>query len=386
MNLFSLAETTRRSRRSGRRGNTPSARVIATAVAVAAGLIGGLTLSVSFATAEADRTGALQAQLDAVAPGGYLKLEPQVYHHAGVIDLRVPNVRIDGNGATLLATNDATSAVQVTAPGVQLTNLTLMAPTEGQRYSDLDQHKIVLSGDGQRVSGVSIVGSAAAGIFADGAQNFTIEDVSITGTRADGIHMTGGSRNGAVRNVRTDRTGDDAVAVVSYDSDSAPSGDIQVSGVSVAGTRWGRGVAVVGGRNVSVRGIFVANSSAAGIYIATEGSPYNTNSIESVTIADARISGANTDSGVVQGAVLVYSGNAGKSVRDVQISDVNITATASSAQRNVGVIVDGGSVSAVNLRNISIADSALPPFSSNAPANSYRASGWSVNGSPIASP
>jgi hypothetical protein len=360
-------------------------RVVIIAVGVAAAVfIGWHSPSVGRGTPAPDSTYALQAQLDALKPGGYLKLDSKTYEHRGVIRLRVPDVRIDGSGATFQATNDETSSVQITADGVQLTNLTLTAPTEGKRWSDLDQQKLVLSGDRDTVTHVSIVGSAAGGIFVDDARDFKIEDVSITGTRADGIHMTGGSRNGVVDNVRTDQTGDDAVAVVSYESDAEPCRDIQVNHVTVASTRWGRGIAIVGGRNVSIRDFSVANTSAAGIYVASEGNPYYTDSVESVTVSNGTVTGANRNPDVVHGALLVTAGNAGEYVRSVQISNVNISATSASAKRNVGIVVGEGSIDSIFLRDITIRDSILPALYSNAPVSAYNTSGWTLDGNPIA--
>ena len=330
-----------------------------------------------------DSTGALQAQLDALQPGGYLKLDPQVYEHSGVITVRVPDVQIDGNGATLRATNDVTSAVKSTADRVHLMNLTLTAPTEGERWSGLDQQKLVLSGSQDTVTHVSINGSAATGIFVDGAGGFQIQDVSIAGTRADGIHMTGGSRDGVIDNVRTSQTGDDAVAVVSYGAIGEPCRDIQVNNVDVASTRWGRGIAVVGGQNVSIRDISVANTSGAGIYVASEGAPFNTDSVAAVSVSGGSVTNANRNRDVVQGAILVYSGNAGKSVSGVQISGINISATPASAGRNVGIVVDRGSVDKISLNDIAIAGSNPEAFFSNAPAGSYSTSGWTQDGSPI---
>jgi hypothetical protein len=326
--------------------------------------------------------GDLQAQLDAVQPGGTLKLEPRVYTHGEVLKLRVPGAHIDGNGATFQATNDETSAVQIVADGVQLSNVTLTAPSGGKRWSGLDQHKLVLSGAQDSVTHVSIVGSAAAGIFVKGASGFNISDVNVTGTRADGIHMTDGSNHGTVDNVTTNQTGDDGVAVVSYGADAQPCSDIRVNHVNVGGTTWGRGVSVVGGKNIAISDFSVADTSAAGVYVASE-SGYDTDSVEGVTISNGNLARANNDPGVVQGAILVYSGNPGKHVTGVQISRVSIVGTPDSATRNVGVVADGGDLDGISLADISIRDPQLPAFFTNAPAGSVSTSGWALHGGPL---
>ncbi|MBI3214149.1 MAG: right-handed parallel beta-helix repeat-containing protein [Mycobacterium sp.] len=324
----------------------------------------------------------LQAQLDALKPGDTLTLEPRVYEHDAVIRLTVPGVHIDGNGATLRATNDQTSAVQITADDVAVSDLNLTAPAEGQRWAGLDQHKIVVSGDRDTLTGVSVVGSAAAGVFITGAQGFRLDNVNVTGTRADGIHVTGGSTGGVLENVRTDQTGDDGIAVVSYGNES-PCRDIHIAHATVGSTRWGRGIAVVGARDVSVQDFTIANTSSAGLYVASEGAPYFTDSVDAVTISRGSLTAANQDPGVIQGAILIYSGNAGRMVDNVRISDVTVTATPDSAGRDVGITVDSGSVSGISLTDISVNGSGVTPFDTNAPAGSVTTSGWTHDQNPI---
>ncbi len=331
----------------------------------------------------ADSTSTLQARFDALAPGASLKLEPQVFMHSGVLKIRVPGVQIDGNGATLQATSDATSAVQILADGVQLTNIRLTAPRDGPRMLGTDQHKLVIAGNNATVSNLTIVGSAAAGIFVNGAQNFNIHHVSIDGTRADGIHMTNGAGNGVVDDVQTDRTGDDGVAVVSYNADGTRCHDIVVTNVSVGSTRWGRGMTVVGGTNVTMRDFTIANTSAAGVYVATEGAPYYTQSVDHVSISDGSVTNANQNPTVVHGAILVAAENAGTTINDVSISNVSVTGTAPTAERDVAVIANGASVSGVTLEGIALDNTKLTPFDSNVPASSYTVSNWTANGAPI---
>ena len=337
---------------------------------------------ISSGTGLEDSTASLQAQIDALQPGGTLTLQPQTYAHHGVLVIRVPDVVIDGNGATLSATNDETSALKITADGVRVKNLTVTAPAEGKRWSGLDQQKIVIAGKHDQLSGITVAGSAAAGVFVSGAKEFELENVTVSGTRADGVHITGGSTNGRVDNVRTAQTGDDAVAVVSYGNEP-PCQQIDIGNITVAGTRWGRGISVVGGRDVRIHDVSVSNTNSAGLYIAAEGAPYFTDSVESVDVDNGSITSANQDPDVVQGAVLVYSGNPGKAVQDVTVSGLVISGTPQSAGRNVGIVTDGGTVDAISLHGINIADSALPPLFSEAPAGSYVTSGWTVDGKPI---
>jgi hypothetical protein len=357
-------------------------------IIVAAAVVVSLTGCGSNSAADdpvADSTALLQERLDALKPGETLTLEPGVYPHSGILKVRVPYVTIDGgNAATLHATNDETSAVEVLADGVTITNLTLTAPADGVRWMGDDQHKLVVRGARSTISNVTVQGSAGAGIFLHGASHFTVENVDITGTRADGLHMTGGSGYGRVDGVRTDQTGDDGVAVVSYDHDSGPSHDISVTDVTVESTKWGRGITVVGGERVQISDFSVAKTSSAGLYIANEGDPFFTRSVDNVTVSDGTITGANWDAKIEQGSILVYAGNRGRFVRNVSISKVVVTETVPTARRNVAIVdetrggaaaINGISMSAIDLRNTD-----LPDFYTNLPPRSFTTTDWTLNG------
>lgn len=363
--------------------------MIFTAAIMATTLVGCQASSVADTSNSVDSTALLQAQLDALQPGGTLTLDHKVYPHSGVLTVRVANVTIDGGyGATLKATNDETSAVEVLADGVTVTNLTLAAPTEGKRWYAEQQHQLVVKGDHDTVSHVNVDGSAGAGIYLTGAQNFAVHDVSITGTRADGLHITGGSAYGRVDGVKTDQTGDDGVAVVSYDHDPGPCHDITETDISVASTRWGRGITVVGGNNVQISNFSIAKTSSAGLYVANEGNPFFTRSVDHVEISDGSINGANWNPDIGQGSILVYTGNPGRHVGDVTIANVTVSATTPSANRNVGIVdeTDGGAaaMNGISFPGIHLRNTSLPPFYTNVDAGSYSISNWTLDGNPIA--
>ena len=116
--------------------------------------------------------------------------------------------------------------------------MTFTTPNTTRRWANTEQHKIWISGhNGVVLSRVTVLGSAAAGVFVDGgASNFRIDNVTVRDTRADGIHITDGSNNGSVDSPIVSNTGDDGVAVVSYDKDRAPCTAIRVTSPQVLGT------------------------------------------------------------------------------------------------------------------------------------------------------
>lgn len=367
---------------------TPGVDTVTFTVAANDGRTGGATVAVtvtiepSTTTVPGDSTGLLQGMFDALKPGDTLTLAPQIYRHSGVLTIRVPGVTINGNGATLYATNDNTSSVQILADGVTLHDITLGAALTGPRYYAPQHHKLVIMADHVTVTDVTINGSAGAGIYVDNAGYFELNDVRVIRSRADGIHMTNGSHHGVVNNPYTEWTGDDGVAVVSYNPDTGGvSHDIVVNNPTVNGTTWGRGISVVGGTNITYNNITVRDTDSAGVYIATEPS-YNTRSVDGVRILGGTVTNANTSATVVHGAVLVYAGNAGTSVRNVTIEGLTISGTPAGAGRILAMITENGAtVSGITFRNLALQRSnGIATAYTNAPAWLYQLIGVTVNG------
>jgi hypothetical protein len=327
----------------------------------------------------------LQSTLDSLTPGQQFSLPKGTYRHDDVLVVRVPGVSINGNGAELTATNEAKSAFYIRADGVSISNMVFSVQNTTKRWEGLDQHKITIVGaSGTRLLDVQVHGSAAAGIFVgEGSNAFLLDQAVVIGTRADGIHMTGGAHDGVVVGARIDRSGDDGVAVVSYEKDSDTCRGIRIESPFVANQTWGRGVAVVGGDDISVSNVRLIGSSSAGIYVGVEGAPYFTRSTSNVRIAGGNVSGANRTREVQQGAIVVYSGRPNLSVDNVDISDISIAETRPDSPRQVSVLVqDGGSASQIRFDRITIDSPNPAPFFTNAAPDTATLSGWVVAGAP----
>jgi len=361
------------------------------AALMAACLLAACTVATKPASGDppGDATTSLQAMFDGLTPGATLKLDPKTYQHSGVVTITVPNVHIEGNGATLEATNDLTSSVQIRADGVSVSNLNLTAPIGGPRYSANEQHKLYVHGDGVRLSGITITGSAAAGVFLDGANNFVLDRVTVRDSRADGIHMTMGSSNGQVNNPLTERTGDDGVAVVSYGpqfgSSAGPCSNIVINSPVINGTTYGQGITVRGGNNITYNNIRVSDTSGAGVFLSSEGAPFFTQSTKNVIVAGGSVNNANVTPGNVMGAVAIYGEYPGFATTDVTLSDLTITNTPPNAERNIAVWVkDGGEVNRITLRNIAVRQQTnVPVIYSDAPRETYTTTGITLNGAPF---
>ncbi len=333
----------------------------------------------------ADDTLALQRALDSLAPGSTLSLSAgRTYVHTDVLVLRRPGVRLSGPG-TLLATDEARSAVRVAADDVTLDGgLVLRLARSTRRWDAFEQMKLRLDGHtGTVVRGVTIDGAAAAGIYVGGAARFRLEDVSVRSTRADGIHITGGSHDGTVLRPKIVQSGDDGVAVVSYKGDGAITHHIDVVSPVVLGTTWGRGLSVVGGEDIRYRDVLVDGSNAAGVYVANEGAPYFTFGTRRVSVVGGQLRNSNRNPAIDHGAVLLYSAQAGTEVADTVVEGLSISGTRLAASWNVGVVSDGGRVVRAAFRRIALTGPAPHPFHSNVPASSYSRTGWTSDGVPL---
>lgn len=331
-----------------------------------------------------DATAALQARFDQLKPGDTLTLDPGTYTHDGMLYINTSGVRIDGNGATLDATNPGAAALVIQGDNVTVSNLNLTAPVGLPRQDGTSQTLLVFGRSGVTISGVNLTGGSSAGMYLPNASNFRIDGVTIRDTAADGIQITAGSNNGQLNNVTTERTGDDAIAVVSYTIGPAAGicHDIVVNSPVVLSNNQARGLVVAGGERISFNNINVANTSSSGVFVGSQ-SVFFTGSTTGVSVTGGTINAANYTA-FPTGAVTVYSGSPGLTVSDVTISDLTISNTNVVAQQNIGIATAGGTLSNIAFRNIAIQQSTdLPVLRTlDVPRETYTTTGITLNGAP----
>lgn len=287
-----------------------------------------------------DDTAALQAAINSATTGKTVFLSPgKTYRHTKVLKFAIPGVTVSGTG-TLYATSESTSAVHLAANNITLDGPTLRMGSTLQRWVAFEQMKLRLGRfTGLTVRNVTIDGSAAAGIYVGGSDNFLLENVTVRDTRADAIHMTGGAANGRVVHPVVSNPGDDGVAVVSYLNDGEIAHDITVDTPRVENQRWGRGLSVVGGQNVTFLNPTVIRSAGACVYIAAE-SEFNTFGVNGVQVTGGSLNHCNqqadvdaadrptpTSGRVVHGAIMVYNSQPTAAVTNVAMSNVDINNT-----------------------------------------------------------
>lgn len=221
---------------------------------------------------------AIEQALAALRPGDWLVFPPGRYLQARSLYVRTPDVTLYGAGAELQATSTTDQTLGVRASGVRVLGFQLSAAAD-QRQNTVESARLsVKPADDQApaltgvlVRGNVITSGASAGIYVSRTNGFTIAENQVSGTLADGIHVTGGATRGRVAYNRVQSTGDDGVAVVSYLGDAAPVSEVLVEQNRVDHMPWGRGISVVGGDGVTVRGNRVRDvTRAAGILVARE--------------------------------------------------------------------------------------------------------------------
>ena len=320
-----------------------------------------------------DDTVAVQTALNSLKSGDRLVFPPGTYHHNDVLTARVADVQIVGPGAILTADREALSAFVIDADRVFVGDLTFTAsPT--RRWTANEQMKVRIAGHvGVTLWHVQVRGSAAAGIYVDdGAASFRIEGATVSDTQADGIHMTGGAHDGLVLSPTVIRSGDDGVAIVSYDGGAnALCTKIRVISPRVLTTAWGRGISVVGGSDISYSNLMVQNSNAAAVYIGVEGTPYNTQSVERVTIDGGTVTGANYNATIDHGAVMIFAGRPGSRIDDVSVDNLTIENTRPTAQGDISVVSSGVPPTGLTFRGITMRGGPVSRFGGNVPQSSY---------------
>lgn len=271
-----------------------------------------------------DNTAAIQAALDQLKPGEWLVFPAGRYLHSKALRVRVPGVVLWSEGATLVATNPTSTAVMLQADNVGMFRFRLHAVTT-TRGSLLEHARITVAPRGTgRVRGVVVRrniiessgasmpnGSTASGVIVFRGEDFTVAENYVQRTLADGIHVTGGSRNGRIMLNTLRENGDDMIAVVSYMGDASTPPATQLANLStlreehlvrnvqiarndVAGQYWGRGITVVGGEDITIESNKISDTTyAAGVLLARERS-YRTFGVQNVVVRNNTIQRVQT--------------------------------------------------------------------------------------------
>ena len=245
----------------------------------------------------------------AAASGKAVYIPSGNFAYSGVLTANGIAVYGAGNASVLRALDPSNEALTLTGSGGSISNLQLNS-TGSARLVNYETSEIWINGaQNFTVSNVTINGSSSVGIFNDGGQNGLIQNNTVQNTLADSITNTNGAANITITGNRVLNAGDDGISTVSYVGFPIVH-DITVQGNTILNNLWGRGISVVGGQNETITGNYVAGGPAgfADVYIAAE-SEFATMGVNNVTISgNTLVNGGGSDSGGSgQGAVTVYN-------------------------------------------------------------------------------
>ncbi len=133
---------------------------------------------------------------------------------------------------------------------------------------------------GVLIDGVWVANTFGAGILGANAGHAVIRNCRLTGTYADAIHIARQSVNILAQNNFVRNSGDDGLAIVTYDSTGCH--DIVFRNNTVWFNYWGRGITLIGGDRNILENNLVIDGGRAGLLIAVEEyngkiTPYVTN-------------------------------------------------------------------------------------------------------------
>jgi polygalacturonase len=279
-----------------------------------------------------DDTAAVQRALNSLSAGQWLVFPAGTYQHDSRLVVATAGVVLWSEGATLHATNPFDQAIELAADGAAIYNFTLTAVTGERLYAPWHSRIAIHGGldrgtplrdnviQGNRIvnggaRGTALANSASsAGIYVDYADNFLVAGNEVRRSLSDGIHITGGARNGRVLFNTVRESGDDLIGVVSYLGDGDWTSetaarltgtlagkrdrqlvrDVLVAHNDVSGNYWGRGITVVGGADITVSNNRISQTAiGAGILLARDAS-FVTWGVNNVLLQDNTISQVQT--------------------------------------------------------------------------------------------
>lgn len=292
-----------------------------------------------------DQTG-LQNALNALSYGQSLLLgRGKRYMHSGVLTQSVSGSWFDGNlSGVLLGYTQAACTIKINAAGCSVVDLTHFLPGTTSREGTPESSSLWVN----QVSGFygNRTTVSNSGMFFYGASDFELVDALVIDSMGDGIHMTYGCYSGKVLRPTVNRPGDDGVAVVSYLADPAICKDIEVRNPKIQGQTYGRGISVVGAKDITYTDIDIFGSDGAAVYISEEANVnWTSYPVTRIKVLGGKIESANrnVNSSGDHGSVLIFGEASSHVLSGINISDLVISDTRPGATENFRVSLPSGS-------------------------------------------
>ncbi|MEP6811782.1 MAG: right-handed parallel beta-helix repeat-containing protein [Actinomycetota bacterium] len=273
-----------------------------------------VNVATQFGTDDAAIRGALRV---AEAGGCGVYLTSTTFTYSSILVDNGLDIYGDGATTVLEAVDPNNSAVYLRGTSPKIRGVKITAPAAATRGDDWANAGIFIDGaTGFTVDHVTVDRVRGAGIFDFGGSYGSITSSTVRNVLADGIHNAHGAHDVDVAFNTVTNAGDDLIAVVSYTFDSGFSYNIQIHDNVVSTQPWGRGISVVGGRDILIERNQIDHTYGAGIYIASEPGGLPTRGVDGVIVNSNTI--RVPDQGQIHGAnVRVWGGNPGYVVANV---------------------------------------------------------------------
>lgn len=265
----------------------------------------------------------IQNKLNSAAAGDIVVARAGTHDHSGAITVNgrqlVGEKNASGTLLTTIRATDPTNAsilLQGTNPKLKdcIIQSSYSGPVQHWEPGDPNNQRLttdasaavrVNNGPGFEIDNVTVNRGRSVGIqvrntVSTSAVKGKINNVRVSDTLADGIHLTGASNFINVTNCRVSGVCDDGIAVVSYrfnadgtTKDVDVTKNIGINNNTILDTRHARGIAVVGGDHITITNNTITNAWRNGIYIVSE-SAYRSYHINAITVENNTMTDCNT--------------------------------------------------------------------------------------------
>lgn len=256
----------------------------------------------------------------------------KVYAHSNKLALPArTDVEIDGNLATLRATNSLLASLHVPTGADRAFIHHLkheVIGASGRGSADFDMAPLVAGSgvSGLRVEDFISVGSKSAGLFIFECSDGEFRRITTRDSLADGFHFVRGCTNMLIEDYTATNIGDDGLAFVDYQSNPVSGRGFRARGIRVVRSNAGRGISAIGVSDVDVDDYEVIDTYGAGVYIGRENGGTDvstTRDAARVRFANGKITRGNTLAGGPDaGSVLILA--AGGAITDIDVTGVQI--------------------------------------------------------------
>lgn len=306
-----------------------------------------------------DQQAALSAAFAAAASEGFaLTGDPEAnYRHDGALHLN--GVSFDGQGCAFTALSDGQQVMRCVGRNWRVANVTLLGAARARNpdpygngiwVGDANEPAVDFVVENVRVGAAGPGrGFAGTGYMFINAHRGRIVRAQVRNSFADGIHVTHGSTDLVFETPICRDTGDDGFAIVSYRAQNLLCRRIRVSGAQTYNS-LARGLTVAGAEDVEFTGCRAVGSSAAGLYLMSDGA-WDTYGVRNVRVVDTLlqdcVTGVGQDAnfrhsvvliGGRSGSDIVEGGRLDRAAVDCRLENLSIQGCGAHTQAGVATL------------------------------------------------